>query len=100
RGDLARAVGLEFPAMMEVYDPAFPSLQALPLPQSQELIAFAYEHRPEILAQQAQIAAHEQEVTRLKGERFPKLTLKSEYSLGDALDSRSNFGSAYQWTAV
>jgi outer membrane protein TolC len=100
RGGLARAVGLEFPTMMEIHDPPFPPSQALPLPSSQELIAFAYEHRPEIQAQQAQIAAREQEVKRLQGERFPALTLKSDYSLGDAVDSRSAFGSAYQWTAV
>jgi outer membrane protein TolC len=100
RGDLARSIGLEFPTMMEMHDPAFPPLQALPLPPSQEVIAFAYEHRPEILAQQAQIAAQEQEVKRLQGERFPTLKLKSEYTLGDAADSRSTFGSAYQWTAI
>lgn len=96
RGDLARAVGLESPTMMETHDSPFPPPQALPLPSSQEMIAFAYEHRPEIQAQQAQIKAREQEVKRLQGERFPTLALKSDYSFGDAVDSRS----ASQWSAV
>lgn len=90
RGDLARAIGLESPRMMEIRDTPLPPPPAASMPPIEELLTFAYEHRPEIQAQQAQIGTREQEVRRLRGERFPTLEVISEYSLGDALDSRSS----------
>ena len=96
RRELARAMGLESPTMVDIRDTTFPPLQTLPLARIEELMAFAYEHRPEIQAQQAQIEAKRQEVKQLQGERFPKLALVSEYRLGDAIDSRSSS----EWRAV
>lgn len=96
RRELARAMGLESPTMVDIRDTTFPPLQTLPPPRIEELMAFAYEHRPEIQAQQAQIEAKQQEVKQLRGERFPKLALVSEYRLGDAIDSRSSS----EWRAV
>jgi outer membrane protein len=89
-GDLARAIGLDSPTMLEIRDTPLPPLPRSPLPALAELLAFAYAHRPEIQAQQAQIAAREEEVKRLRGERFPSLELISEYSVGDAIDARSS----------
>jgi outer membrane protein TolC len=96
RGDLARAIGLESARTMEIRDTALPPLPASPLPPIEELLIFAYGHRPEIQAQQAQIGTREQEVRRLRGERLPTLEVISEYSLGDAIDSRSSS----QWRAI
>jgi outer membrane protein len=96
RSDLARAIGLESPTTMDIRGTPFPPPQTLPRPRMEELLAFAYEHRPEIQAQQAQIEAKQQEVKQLQGERFPKLALVSQYSLGDAIDSRSSS----EWRAV
>jgi outer membrane protein len=96
RRELARAMGLESPTLVDIRDTPFPPPQTLPQPPLEEAMAFAYEHRPELQAQQAHVEAKQQEVKQLQGERFPQLALVSEFRLGDASDSRSSS----EWRAV
>jgi len=86
RHELARAMGLEAPATVEIRDPQLPSPATPPLPSLAELLSFAYQHRPEIQAQQAQIQAQQEDVKRLQGQRFPTLQVITEYNLGNAID--------------
>jgi outer membrane protein TolC len=50
------------------------------------LISFAFEHRPEMRAVEAQIQSKTEEVKRARGERFPTLEIVTEYGLANAFD--------------
>jgi outer membrane protein len=86
RHELARAVGLDAPATVETRDPQVPSPITPPPPSLAELLSFAYQHRPEIKAQQAQIQAQQEDVKRLQGERYPTLGVITAYNMGNAID--------------
>jgi outer membrane protein TolC len=100
RRELARAMGVEAPAMVEIRDPQLPSPAVPSLPSLAELLSFAYQHRPEIQAQQARIQAQQEDVKRLQGQRFPTLEVITEYNVGNAIDQPVSTSSvSTNWTA-
>jgi outer membrane protein TolC len=94
-------MGTDGPAEVDILDTEARSPAAAPLPPLEELVAFAYEHRPELKAQQAEVRAREEEVRRLRGERLPSMTITTGYLFGESsqrpLDTQA-FNT--QWRAV
>jgi outer membrane protein TolC len=84
--ELTKSMGLDAPTRVEILDTqALPSA-VTPLPPMEDLLSFAFQHRPEVQAQEAQIQAKTEEVKRAQGQRFPTVELVAEYSLANAFD--------------
>jgi outer membrane protein len=98
---LTRAMGFDGPSTVEILDPQLPPSAAVPLPSIEELTSFAFEHRPEMRAVEAQIQSKTAEVKRARGERFPTLEIVTEYGLANAFDSAVSTQSvSTQWRTV
>jgi outer membrane protein len=93
---LTRSMGFDTPSTVEILDTQLLPSAAAPLPSIEELISFAFEHRPEMRAVEAQIQSKTEEVKRARGERFPTLEIVTEYGLANAFDPAVST----QWSTV
>jgi outer membrane protein TolC len=96
KSELAGAMGLEGGSSVDILDTQSLPAATATLPAVEELLAFAYQHRPEVQAQQAQIQAKAEEVKRVRSERFPSLQFVAEYNFANAFDPPV----ATQWRTV
>jgi outer membrane protein len=90
---LASAMGLDQATTMEIQD-----LQdaLAPLPPLERLVALAQRTHPELKARQFRVSGSVEEVSRIQSERYPALSLKTQYGAVDAFAGRPND----QWVAA
>jgi outer membrane protein TolC len=88
--ELARSIGLAPGTRVDITNTQQISLIYDSLPSVDELLVRAYQQRPEIRAQHAQIKAKEADVSKAQSEWFPSIDLMAKYGYGDDYDPPGN----------
>jgi len=94
RIDLARSLGLEPDAVIELADTLAGTLPVSDLPAVRDsLIALALDHRPDLHVEQARGFSARRAAAAISAERLPRVALAADYgangvSLGDAIGTR------------